>query len=343
MMQRHLPTLALALLATACVETYESRPDAGTPDAGTVTSTIPMGPLEGRIECNPVQNAGCPAQGEACVYDPAKDNAVCGALTLRLQHEEPCSPLDNVCDRNMTCTALPQDHETTCYRVCDPQNGTGCENLPGESPNYLCMPLMGRTYGVCVGTGVRCDPNEDPCGDEEVCSMRGGEAVCLPEGAAQIGESCELEQCSKGNICMKLSDIDRPTCFLPCDTEEGICPNPNEVCTGIDGQRFGICQPTAPSCSPLVGAEDRCPDGQICSLARTDPTCMAPGPAAVGEACGPEVSCQAAAPSLNGSVCARLLGEDSAKCYESCDLSAPLCSNPGTGCSDIGLGFGICI
>ena len=66
------------------------------------------GPLEHRLECNPVQNAGCDStRGESCVYDVAKDNALCGQLTARLAHEEPCSPLDNVCDRNLTCTARP--------------------------------------------------------------------------------------------------------------------------------------------------------------------------------------------------------------------------------------------
>ena len=303
-----------------------------------------MGPLERRIECNPVQNAGCDAAAdEACVYDPALDNATCENLSSRLEHESPCSPLANVCDRNLTCTALPQDHETTCYRVCDPDTGGGCENLPGRSPNYLCMRLFDRSYGVCVGSGIRCDPNEDPCGANEVCSLRGGEAVCLAAGAAKIGESCATEQCEKGALCTKLADVEEARCYLPCDVEDGVCPNPDEVCTGLDDQRFGICQTTRAACSPLAGAETACPDGQICSLDRTNPVCMAPGSVAVGGDCGPDAACAAPGPGFNGAVCARLLGEDSAKCYESCDLSFPTCSNPGTGCSDIGLGFGVCI
>lgn len=341
---KRIVTVTPLLLAAACVAPYQERPDTPDPDAGTSTSTVPAGPVTGNIECNPVQNVGCDTtRGEACVYDPAKDEALCGPLGLRLDHEEPCSPLENVCDRNLTCTALPQDHETSCYRVCDPQTGLGCENLPGASPNYLCMPLMGRTFGVCVGTGVRCDPNEDPCAESEVCSIRGGEAVCLPAGAAQLGESCEVEQCAKGGVCMKLNDVDEALCYLPCDTEEGICPNPDEVCTGIDDQRFGICQKTQASCSPLAGAQDACPSGEICSLDRTDPVCVRPGAVLVGEPCDAETQCAAPGPGGNGAVCARLLGEDSAVCYESCDLSFPACSNPGTGCSDIGLGFGICI
>jgi len=339
-----LSVASLLLLATACVQPYQGSSDAGSPDSGTVTSTVPAGPLERRLECNPVQNAGCDAaSGEACIYDPAKDNALCGALSTRLAHEEPCSPLQNACDRNMTCTALPRDHESQCYHVCDPQNGTGCENLPGTSPNYICTRLTDRTFGVCVGTGVACDPNEDPCAESEVCTLLGGQTVCLPAGAAQIGESCLTEQCVKGTLCAKLADQAEPQCFLPCDTEEAICSNPDEVCTGIDDQRFGICQKTTAACSPIAGADNACPAGQICSLQRTDPVCMAPGNVAIGEACDADQACVGPAPGDNGAVCARLLGEDSAQCYESCDLSFPACTNPGTGCSDIGLGFGICI
>lgn len=333
-----------SLCSLACVAPYQGSADAGTPDSGTITSTIGSGPVEGRLECNPVQNAGCDATAnEACVYDPAKDNALCAPLTTRLAHEEPCSPLQNACDRNMTCTALPRDHESQCYHVCDPQNGTGCENLPGTSPNYICTRLVDRTFGLCVGTGVSCDPNEDPCGAMEVCSLSGGQTVCLPAGAAKIGESCAVEQCVKGTVCAKLADLPEPRCFLPCETDEGICSDPDDVCTGIDDQRFGLCQKTLPTCSPLAGAENKCPDGQICSLERTHPTCVAPGPAQVGESCAADRSCVGPGPGANGAVCARLLGEDSAQCYESCDLSFPACTNPGTGCSDIGLAFGICI
>lgn len=335
--------LLIATVNVACIKGYQ--PLDQTPDGGTVTSTIGTGPLEHRLECNPVQNAGCDStRGESCVYDVAKDNALCGQLTARLAHEEPCSPLDNVCDRNLTCTALPQDHESFCHRVCDADTGAGCENLPGTAPNYTCMRLVDRAYGVCVGSGVECDPNEDPCAETEVCSLLSGRTVCLPAGAAKLGESCLTEQCEKGGICVKLTDLPEPTCFLPCETQDAICPNPDEVCTGIDDQLFGICQKMEAACSPLAVADNRCPAGQICSLDRTDTVCASAGSVAVGGDCGPDAACAAPGVDGNGAVCARLVGEPSAKCYESCDLSFPACSNPGTGCSDIGLaGFGICI
>ncbi len=336
------------LLSASCVQAYQERPDSGVvPDADagmTATSTVPVGTRQERIACNPVQNAGCDATaGEACIYDAAKDTAQCGRLSTRLAHEEPCSALHNSCDRNLSCTALPKDHESRCYRVCDSDTGTGCENLPGTSPNYICMGLADRSYGVCVGTGVHCDPNEDPCADTEVCSLLAGETVCVPAGAAAIGESCSTEECTKGALCANLADLDGPRCFLPCDTQDGICPNPDEVCTGVEDQRFGICQKTQAACSPLAQSEQRCPAGQVCSLNRTDASCTAAGTAEVGAVCEMGAACAAPGSGDNGAVCARLFGEASARCYESCDLAFPTCTNPGTGCSDIGLTFGICI
>lgn len=333
-MLRNLSCITLLSLSTACVAGYQDPgPTRTRPDAGTNTSTTTLPPGTGVVECNPVQNAGCSAtNGEACVYAPADDSATCLELEERLEHEALCSPITTSCDRGLTCTALPQDHETTCYKVCDAETGTGCETISGMSPNYLCMNLIGRSFGVCVGVGVSCDPNEDACGPEDVCSLRSGEPVCLPVGSALPGESCEDTQCARGGICVKLTDRDEKECFLACDPAEGACAQ-GQVCTGVDGQNFGLCQTTTPACTPLD--QSACP-GQNCSLVGTNPSCVDAGSAAIGQPCDVD-------PCARGGVCARMLGEDSPKCYEPCDIDFPTCSNIGTGCSDIGLSFGVCI
>lgn len=327
-------TILLITILTGCVETSPTlMPQSKEPDPGQPGSTEVLPIPDPVVECDPVAVDGCD-QDTACVFTPEQNRAACERLDAELALEEPCNPGTFECGAGMTCTALPRDEETTCYAVCDPATNTGCENLPGSSPTYTCMQLEGLAYGVCAGAGIECNPNDDPCDDDEACSMKAGRLVCIPAGEAKIGDDCSREPCEKGAVCVNMTGAPYPTCFQPCDTSAGICPTVGDVCTGLEGHAFGVCQRSEAACDPLA-TPTTCPEGQTCSMDGLDVKCQPIGPTPIGGDCTAE-------PCSAGNVCAKLLGGPQT-CLEPCDLDLPTCSDPSLECSSIGLGFGLCL
>lgn len=320
--------LALALFATACIDTTPTNPSLE-PDP------VEPDPMEQMMppvfECEPFDDAGCTDQ-QSCVWETKDNSTTCERLEIRLGVEESCSPGLAECDHGLTCAALPKDDGASCYRVCDPAAEDTCTGLPGSSPNYACMELRGLSYGVCVGAGIQCDPNQDPCGDDEGCSLRGGEAVCIPAGTTPLGGDCSYEPCVKGALCANLDDRPWPTCMPPCDTAIGTCSESDQVCTGLEGFNFGVCQTTAATCNPLV---DDCGSDRTCSLDGPNVKCVPTGGTALGGDCSTD-------PCAEGGVCVKLVDRPPT-CLEPCDLGFPECGTPGFECSSIGLDFGVCI
>jgi hypothetical protein len=285
------------------------------------------------LECGPLDNSGCDGN-TSCVWDTKDNSSMCQALDVRLGIEESCSAGLFECDHGLTCAALPKDEGASCYRVCDPEATEldTCAGLPGSSPNYMCMPLRGLAYGVCVGAGIQCDPNQDPCGDDEACSIRGGEAVCIPAGATPLLGDCSYEPCVKGSVCVNFQDRPFPTCMRPCDTAIGTCVEDDEVYTGLEGFNFGVCQQSTATCNPLT---DDCGSDKTCSMERTDVKCVDTGPTQLGGDCSAD-------PCAEGGVCVKILDQPPT-CLEPCDLAFPECGTAGFECSAIGLDFGVCL
>lgn len=321
--------LLLLSLSVACVD---AKPTLG-PAIQQPTTTEPGEPGSvtppAEIECDPVANIGCEG-ARSCTYTPELNKASCAVLSAELEVEEPCNPGLFECGASLACTALPKDEESTCYAVCDPATRVGCENVPGGSPTYTCMQLDGLAYGVCVGSGIECNPNADPCDDDETCSLLGGRAVCVPSGEAVLGGDCSRERCAKGAVCVNMAGDRYPRCYAPCDTSAGFC-GAEEVCTGLVGQAFGVCQASVTRCDPLV---NECPEGLTCSMDGTHVSCREIGPVQIGDDCSVE-GC------ARGGVCAKMLGE-SPRCFEACDLDLPTCGDPSLECSSVGLSFGLC-
>ncbi len=323
----------LFLLLAACIDTTPTNPSAVGEDP---MNEDPMMTMEEEMtppifECEPLDDSGCVDQ-QSCVWDTKDNSAVCRTLEINLGIEEACSPGSFECSNGMTCAALPKDEGASCYRVCDPTDEAACAGLPGSSPNYMCMGLRGYDYGVCVGAGVQCDPNQDPCGDDEACSIRGGQPVCIPAGETEVGGDCSYELCAKGLVCANLADRPFPTCLSPCDTAIGTCAEDNEVCTGLEGFNFGVCQISMASCNPLV---DDCGSDRTCSISGTNVRCVATGPVAIGGDCTNDTCAE-------GGVCVKIV-DRVPTCMEPCDLTFPECTTAGFECSSIGLDFGVCL
>jgi hypothetical protein len=284
------------------------------------------------LECDALAPASC---GEgSCVFTVEENRAACHVLEAQVGHADPCNPGLFECAAGLTCTALPRDDESTCHAVCDPSASGGCEGLTGEHPNYVCVGLEGLAYGVCTGVGIDCNPNADPCDDDEACSIVGGRAVCTAAGESKVGEDCTIEPCERGTVCVNMTGETYPKCYRPCEASAGICGTSAEVCTALEGQAFGICQAFDARCSPIAAASG-CPDGETCSMSGLSVECRPVGATPIGGDCSAE-------PCGAGAVCARLAG-DVPRCFEPCDLDLPTCSDPIMECSSIGLGFGLCV
>lgn len=329
-MRTLLSALTLSLL-WACVPTAPAT-NFDRADAGTVANPD-SGALPPASACDPVAGTGCEAEaGTECVWSADDNLARCQILTGRLTHRDPCYPDEPSCGVGLTCTALKNDETTTCYQVCDPEAGTGCEALGGGQQHFVCSALLGLSHGVCLVAGSTCDPLLDSCGPSETCGLRGGQTTCLAAGEVPIGGDCTVNGCAAGGLCVKLSDRSRAECYRPCDPGQPRCPGDSGICTSLDGQPFGLCQRSAEACTPMA---DSCVGGTICGLGGVGTECVVPGPVPLGEPCGAE----ACAP---GGLCARLGEEPSPRCREACDLGLPRCSQSTAECYDVGLSFGLC-
>lgn len=325
------PAATLLLMGTACVP-GTTPPRATPPDAGAgVADAGPVGPTG--PSCDPVAGTGCEVEaGTTCVWDPDTDRAACQVLTSHLLHRDPCYPDEPSCGAGLTCTALRNDETTTCYQVCDPESGQGCEALGSGLQHFVCSALEGLSQGVCLVAGSTCDPLLDSCGAGEVCGFRGGQTTCLAAGEVPLGGDCSVNGCAPGGLCLKLTDRARAECFAPCDPGQPRCPGGDAVCSAIDGHPFGVCQKSEQACTPMA---DSCVGGTICGVVGAGTSCVAPGPKAIGEACDHAACAQ-------GGVCLRLGDEPTPLCRQPCDLGLPRCSGATSECYDVGLTFGVC-
>ena len=323
------PAFTLATLIAACIQ---APPPPSTRPAADTTLDVDM-QIPAVMACDALSGAGCSGAGEACVWSVEDDSSTCQVPRAALAHEAPCSPGLFECGGRQACAALAGEPTATCRTVCDPAGTVdACDALPGAHPNYVCVGLEDLSHGICLGVGVECDPTQDPCANDEVCSLRGGKTVCIAAGGGQLGDTCARNPCSKGLICVDLVGGAPPTCNLPCDLEAGVCPGRAEICTALNGFDFGICQLMNVQCDPLAGD---CTSSRQCSFVGSALRCVEPGAAQIGDDC-------AAAACAVGGVCVPLVGE-SPRCFEPCDLQIPSCSNPSTECSSIGFDFGICV
>ncbi|MCK6548796.1 hypothetical protein L6R52_23330 [Myxococcota bacterium] len=300
--------------------------DAGFPDAET--------PDAGPTACNPFDGSGCTGDN-VCVWVVNTDQAQCRTVGMTpKQHEQECSTTLLDCAAGYTCVALQGDANPICRKVCDTNGGAnGCGGVTGNAMSYSCTGLQGKTNGVCVGSGASgndCVPFDDMCPAAETCTYSGQDTTCQPSGTAARGASCMQSNCVKGSICLDVGG--GPTCFEPCDPmAQNACATAGDLCLGLQGVSFGICQTPAAGCDPL---NDMCPAGQVCTFDAPDLTCEAEGTVAIGGNCANE-NC------ARGGICILLQGEPNAKCWEPCDPQMPMCS--AGQCGNIGLSFGLCV
>lgn len=238
-------TLALA----AC--SGDDTPDAGPVDAGPVDTGVEVdaGPPDTGVQgpCNPVDGTGCIETDKFCVLQTSTDEGQCRELINPVGHEEVCSQQLQNCEAGFACLLLQGEDDPTCRKVCRVIGGEGCDGLSGSAAAYDCsLRLQGvRDYGFCAPAAEACDPLNNQCPMAENCGFidQEGNTGCIPAGPRQLGQTCNMDACARGGICVTLTNVsDTPTCYEPCDLSNPTCMQANYVCGDI-GAPFGLCVP----------------------------------------------------------------------------------------------------
>jgi hypothetical protein len=194
-----------------------------------------------------------PATG-ACTNPAKMDGAACSDGNACTQNDT-CQAGSCVSGTPVTCTPSDQCHVAG---TCDTQtgmcsnptvtDGTPCSDGDACTQNDTCQ------GGSCMsGTPVTCTPS-DQCHDAGVCDMQTGAcsnpakmdgATCNDGNACTTGEVCTAGVCGGGSqtTCMPQDE-----CHVAgtCDTQTGMCSNPNATngtpCSGGTGScQGGIC------------------------------------------------------------------------------------------------------
>ncbi|MCB9525327.1 MAG: hypothetical protein H6702_18405 [Myxococcales bacterium] len=178
--------------------------------------------------------------------------------------------------------------------------------------------------GLALLWAVGCDDGA-PVAPLDAALADAGDADVDAAAGPALGEACPDGRCALG------ADCQAGRCTRAC-AGDGDCPETGLRCAGVRGG-LGIC---APEC----GAEADCLPGERCApLAPGLGACVAPGPAAAGEACAEDADC-------DSQVCSA--GVCLARCVDGCaagDACLPLhtlavCVTAGAGGDEALCGVG---
>ncbi|MCB9650380.1 MAG: hypothetical protein H6730_27910 [Deltaproteobacteria bacterium] len=243
---------ALSLLGVGCLDPLPNPPvDGGVVDEACLAQEgVDSGVLV--TDCDPAQGTRCDiSRHQACVWDVLADDGVCMCASVRVGLEEPCDMARQDCEPGTTCLFFATDDTPRCRSVCNQDDGAGCEALVAANPGraFACAPVRRgpdgaatTNYGVCLDVGATCDPLNDTCGVDEVCSLLGRTTACALRGTTALGEQCTSEPCDRGGLCVGLADTMGnelpPTCYQPCAVVNPTCITGQCLDVGLE---FGIC------------------------------------------------------------------------------------------------------
>jgi hypothetical protein len=244
-----------------------------------------------------LQGEKCAPYGghEALICKPAGDKAVgqnCGSQDT------------DDCDSGAIC--IDRGGISQCEQLCS-------QDYTCLDADAVCLDFFeNANVGVCLGG--ECSLPDVGCGAGEGCYIVGGAAyVCLPEGTAGAGDSCEQEDCAAGLICVH-SVSSGTTCRPLCD-EGNPCNQAGEYCAfPWDDLPFsGYCKEM---CNPVT--QEECDVDEGCYTDYDGETlCFDAGSLEVGEDCSNMMLC------VPGAECIEIDSTGEYRCRLFCDDDHP--------------------
>ncbi len=170
-----------------------------------------------------------------------------------------------------TCSPVgPKSAGTLCASSEECAAGLACTGKPGTCRHYCCEGKCGpkefctlekrveaqvtdNAYlaraPVCLPTrACKLLASKETCGLDETCAVvdDNGATSCVAIGMAKVGESCELQNCEAGSMC--LGTIGSRTCLQICETSNLTACEKGEKCKGsaplFQEAGVGVCEKT---------------------------------------------------------------------------------------------------
>jgi hypothetical protein len=238
-------------LAGRCVNLLED------PDNCSACGTVCPGPT----------GSDAPCRVRACVNGTCTTvpNPLLATQVIPCDDGNPCT-VGDTCSQSGICQPGTPVQCAQCL-FCDPagtsptcvpdqaQVGRPCNDSNACTANDVCTATLGVATGMCAGTPITCDDNNDCTTD--TCNPDSG-CVFTPVAdntPCETSNRCTADFC-EGGTCKQGPDVVTPTCAQckACGPTTGNCDvnlsgtpcNDNNVCTAGDTCQNGVCQPGAP-------------------------------------------------------------------------------------------------
>ena len=178
----------------------------------------------------------------------------------------------------------------------------------------------GSPTGCTIPTGLECSPADNcGCDADEVCGLEANagdiSVACQPPGEKELGETCNLNECAEGFLCV--DHVCMQTCrFNPdCEADEAECTEvlrPNGK--PLNGVRYCLANCDLVSPRDPEGGLAACADTQTCAATAQGAVCTSTvGSGAAGETCDEPSDC-AAGLTCDAGQCKRWCRVDESTC-----------------------------
>lgn len=215
----------------AAMDGSTTPPDAQADISGTDTAPdLVSMPCVAPGGCDPFDPAACGAQ--RC--EPGLDGNYSCASTKGTKAAGAACAARAECAGGLDCVRLGDDPATTCTRMC-PRGSIGF--CGGE---LRCSEFIVGCVQYCRARPTPCDVYAQNCASPaDACTLatdpetRALYTGCRPAGTATRGQSCAVDACARGLLCVREAGV--ALCRQICTGDGGALPclAANEACTGL--------------------------------------------------------------------------------------------------------------